>query len=230
MLINKINQLPSNISTNQQLLLVDQIRKEVGGENILLDLLINRCVLKSVEPSYLDSIIFEFLFCSNNKSIQQKLKNYFPNGLINLTFDLIQKYQPLQNLLMTHQYKEADVLTQSQLCSLAGLETKKGRTWLYFTDVSLLPSDDLIVIDKLWCIYSRYKFGFSKQREIWISNNCNWEKFWSKIGWKNKGIVCRYPDGFLWNINAPSGHLPLFNQLRGVQVLTALFNHPVWNK
>ena len=92
-----------------------------------------------------------------------------------------------------------------------------------------MPSEDLIVIDSLWQAYSRHKFGFSKQRQIWLSTNCDWEKFWDQIGWKNNGIARRYPNEFLWDVNAPSGHLPLFNQLRGVQVLSALFNHIVWN-
>ena len=214
----------------QQFALVNQMLEEVKGEDALLELLIKRCALKSVEPEYLDGIIFEFLFRSTQKSIKQNLDIYFPNGLVNLQSDLSNKYQPLQDLLIKHKYKEADMLTQSQLCKLVGLETKRGRNWLYFTDIAFLPSADLQIIDMLWRVYSRNKFGFSKQREMWILTNHNWEKFWHKIGWKNDGIICRYPDDFLWNIDAPSGHLPLFNQLRGVQVLTALFNHIAWDK
>nr|YP_010952330.1 conserved hypothetical plastid protein [Gloiopeltis furcata]WMP13999.1 conserved hypothetical plastid protein [Gloiopeltis furcata] len=138
-------------------------------------------------------------------------------------------YKPLQKLLISKHYRQADRLTQIYLCQLAGLDEDSKRNWLYFTDIQSLPSEDLATIDMLWRLYSRNKFGFSRQRKIWLSNNCNWEKLWSRIGWKNEGVACRYPDEFMWSIDAPQGHLPLFNQLRGVQVLSALFDHTVWN-
>ena len=77
-------------------------------------------------------------------------------------------------------------------------------------------------------MYSRGKFGFSIQRKIWLTHQCKWNLFWQTIGWTKQDIPCRYPTEFIWTIDAPKGHLPLFNQLRGVQVLSALFNHIVW--
>lgn len=227
---DKILKLQNSLSTKQQLLLVQQIvLKEMDGEQALLELLISRRILNKVDLSYLDSIIFEILNISKIKQIQQSLKNYFPDGLINFQSSLCIDYQPLQNSLINHNFQEADRLTQIYLCKLVGLDQNHKRDWLYFTDISLLPSDDLYIIDKLWSIYSRNKFGFSKQRQIWLANNCNWEKLWIQIGWKSEGTLRRYPNEFIWTINAPNGHLPLFNQLRGVQVLSALFDHMVWN-
>nr|WCH56045.1 hypothetical protein [Calliblepharis sp.] len=227
----KIIQLQDDISPNQQLFLVNQIfDNNILGQEALLELLIKRRIIKQFDASCLDGILFQVLIRSEFEIIQQGLKNYFPNGLIkfNLAFDL--DYQNLQKLLQQQHYQEADRLTQLKLCKLVGLTGNEKRDWLYFTDISLIPSDDLLIIDLLWQIYSREQFGFSKQRQIWLANNCNWEKFWQKIGWTSDNQHLRYPNEFNWSLNAPNGHLPLFNQLRGVQVLSALFNHKAWNK
>lgn len=230
-ILEKTKKLQKKASERQLLMLVqDLISEGYNGEKALLELLIDRRIVNNLNISYLDSIIFELIFNSTSSDIQQELKNYFPAGLVDLPSNLMLDYQPLQNLLMIHNYQEADQLTQQKLCQLAGLDITNQRNWLYFTDITLLPSNELYNIDLLWRVYSRYKFGFSKQRQIWLSNNCNWEKFWHQIGWKLDGVPRKYPNDFLWNINAPNGHLPLFNQLRGVQVLLALFNHIAWNK
>jgi len=218
-------------SIKKQIKLVQQIAKTGDqGLEALLNLLIKRQIIQKKEVQYIDGILFEILHKTNIKSINNKLNQYFANGLIKFSTSLTYDYQPLQQLLISQKFQEADKLTQIQLCKLAGLTQNKQRNWLYFTDISFLPSQDLEIIDKLWRIYSRGKFGFSIQRKIWLTNNCNWEKLWNTIGWKNEGITCRYPNEFIWNISAPQGHLPLFNQLRGVQVLSALFKHIVWNQ
>lgn len=213
-------------TSNQQSQIVQKMISQ-GSENLLLDLLVNRRILKKEQPAYLDGIIFEALGKSTNQYTINKLNGYFCDGLIDLNSFLKLDYQPLQELLMNQNFKEADKLTQIQLCQLAGLDVNQ-RKWLYFTDISNVPADDLFTVDMLWRLYSRGKFGFSVQRKIWLSNNCNWEKLWNGIGWKKEGMHCRYPDDFMWTIEAPKGHLPLFNQLRGVQVLSAVFNHIAW--
>jgi len=133
---------------------------------------------------------------------------------------------PLYKSLISNNFKTANQLTQIYLQQLAGLDKNNKRKWLYFTDILNLPIKDLRTIDLLWRIYSENQFGFSIQKQIWIYNDKNWEKFWHTIGWKINQKNMRYPDEFIWNKNAPTGHLPLSNQLRGVQVLTALFMHP----
>nr|YP_009244140.1 hypothetical protein Gele_132 [Gelidium elegans]AMK96382.1 hypothetical protein Gele_132 [Gelidium elegans] len=215
-------------SFNEQLKLINQIIN-AGSEDLLADLLVEKCIFNKELPDYLDGIIFEILRKTNNRSVLNKLNSYFQDGLIELRSSLKIDYQPLQDQLMLQNFKEADKLTQLYLCKLADLSDSSERNWLYFTDVFTLPSEDLLTIDMLWRLYSRGKFGFSIQRKIWLSNEYNWEVFWSKIGWKDLGNPRRYPNDFIWDINAPEGHLPLFNQLRGVQVLSALFNHSVWD-
>lgn len=136
-------------------------------------------------------------------------------------------YTPLKELLAQEKFEEADRLTRELLCELAG-EGATARKWLYFTEVDLIPATDLQTIDGLWVAYSEGKFGFSVQRQLWLSVKQDWDKLWPKMGWKDGNSWTRYPQGFTWDLSAPKGHLPLSNQLRGVRVLAALFNHPAF--
>lgn len=229
-ILNKIEELPLINSLKQQMELVDNILREgITGEEALLNFLVKRLKREKLEPSYLDGFIFQTLKKSDLVVIQQPLNFNFSSGIIEFNSELTLEYGYLQELLIAQNFQEADKVTQSYLCNLAGLtfQDSKKRNWLYFTDIIKIPVNDLNIIDLLWRIYSGGKFGFSVQKKIWYSYNFNWEKFWHKIGWKKAGIACRYPSEFIWTLNAPDGHLPLFNQLRGVQSLNALFNRIV---
>lgn len=136
-------------------------------------------------------------------------------------------YSPLETLLKAQDFQAADKMTLEKLCELAGVEATQ-RGWLYFTEVENFPVSDLQTIDRLWRNYSEGKFGFSVQREIWLSLGKNWEKLWPKIGWKTGNNWTRYPNEFTWTLSAPKGHLPLSNQLRGVRVMASLLSHPAW--
>jgi hypothetical protein len=138
-------------------------------------------------------------------------------------------YVPLQQLLLEQSFQAADQLTLQKMCELAGPAAVK-RKWLYFTEVESFPDQDLITINNLWLTHSQGKFGFSVQRDLWLSVGKNWEKFWPKIGWKTSNTWTRYPQEFIWDLSAPKGHLPLSNQLRGVRVIAALLSHPVWTQ
>jgi hypothetical protein len=59
------------------------------------------------------------------------------------------------------------------------------------------------------------------------STDGDWQKLWLLIGWKLDGIWTRYPTSFDWSHQAPEGHMPLVNQLRGVRLLDAILNHPI---
>ena len=54
----------------------------------------------------------------------------------------------------------------------------------------------------------------------------SYEKLWPRIGWKTDGVWTRYPKAFTWSLDAPEGHMPLVNQLRGVRLMDAYLNHP----
>ena len=58
------------------------------------------------------------------------------------------------------------------------------------------------------------------------SLNGRWDQLWPRLGWKQGGVWTRYPRSFTWSLEAPEGHLPLVNQLRGVRLMDALLSHP----
>lgn len=155
------------------------------------------------------------------------LKTTFPQGIVPLKSENNVDYQPLQQLLVDEAWEAADKLHNLKLCEAAS-ESALARKWIYFTEVSIVAVADLRTLNALWVAHSGGKFGYSVQREIWLGSGKNWDKLWPKINWKEGITFTRYPGGFTWSLDAPRGHLPLTNQLRGVQAMNALLNHPAW--
>ena len=170
---------------------------------------------------------YQSLYSVDNSQIQNFLNSNFQAGVVDLASAKNIDYSPLQQLLAQQDFQGADVLTLQKLCELAG-SAAIARKWVYFTEVESFSNEDLLTIDKLWRMHSEGKFGFSIQRNIWLSVGKNYSKLWTKINWKSENIWTRYPNEFVWDLTAPQGHLPLSNQLRGVRVIDALFAHPVW--
>ncbi|OKH20021.1 GUN4 domain-containing protein [[Limnothrix rosea] IAM M-220] len=157
------------------------------------------------------------------------LQQEFPEGVVELTSTRGVDYQEIQDKLIEEDFLEADLLTVRKMWELAG-ESAVKRKWLYFTEVERFPAHDLYMIDLLWRVYSGGKFGFSVQRKIWLSLGKNFNSLWDKIAWRNGRSFARYPKEFTWSLDAPQGHLPTTNQLRGTKVILALFQHPAWQK
>ena len=134
-------------------------------------------------------------------------------------------FSPLQEELLKENFESADRFTSSTLRKLAG-EEAESRGYVYYSEVQSIPSLDLASLDRLWKVYSQGKFGFSIQAKLLSSLNGRYDRLWKRIGWKNDGVWTRYPSAFDWSLNAPEGHMPLTNQLRGVRLLHALLNHP----
>lgn len=194
------------------------------GEQVLMEFLLER---RFNPPSWVDGKAYQMLYTSESPLSREFLQTYFPTGIVPLHSERGIDYSPLQQLLTAQDFQAADRITLQKLCELAGPAAVQ-RKWLYFTEVENFTITDLQTINTLWLVHSEGKFGFSVQREIWLSLEKNWEKFWSKIGWKTGNNWTRYPDGFTWNLTAPKGHLPLSNQLRGVRVIASLLSHPAW--
>nr|YP_009589065.1 conserved hypothetical plastid protein [Corallina ferreyrae]QBL75581.1 conserved hypothetical plastid protein [Corallina ferreyrae] len=229
-ILRKIANLEDYFSINQQIELVKQISEDQFEAFNLLEFLIERRIRKTTKLSYIDGIIFKSLYNSQIISLQETINTYFKEGVVQLESSNNINYNPLFQSLISNNFREANFLTQIYLQELAGLKKNNKRQWLYFTDILKIPSKDLKTIDTLWRIYSEGKFGFSIQKQIWIYNNKNWDKLWHMIGWKVNNTAVRYPNEFIWDHKAPKGHLPLFNQLRGVQVIASLFKHPALKK
>ena len=168
---------------------------------------------------------YQTLYQAETPAAQQFLAERFPEGMVPLRSQRGVDYSPIQQALAQQAYQSADRLTREKLCELAGPDAV-GRQWLYFTEVNNFPTPDLQTVDELWLAYSEGKFGYSVQRQIWLSVGQAWEKLWPKIGWKSGRNWTRYPDEFVWDLSAPRGHLPLSNQLRGARVLISLLTHP----
>ena len=171
---------------------------------------------------------YQLLYKANTPEIKDFLDTNFPQGVVSLASAKNIDYTDLQRLLAQQDFQQADLVTIQKMCELAGSSAIE-RKWLYFTEIDGFPVTDLQTIDNLWRVYSEGKFGFSVQRKIWISVGKDFTKLWPKIKWKDGNNWTRYPNEFIWDLSAPRGHLPLSNQLRGVRVIAAIFDHPVWS-
>jgi GUN4-like/ARM-like repeat domain, GUN4-N terminal len=196
------------------------------GEQALMDFLQQR---RTNLPTWIDGKAYQVIDRSKSPLAKEFLLANFPHGLVPLKSEGNIDYSPLQQLLVSQDFQAADRLTLQLLCQLAGAAAIQ-RKWLYFTEVDNFPPVDLHTIDTLWLVFSEGKFGFSVQRDLWLSVGKNWEKLWIQIGWKDGNNWTRYPDEFTWNLTAPKGHLPLSNQLRGVRAISALLSHRAWHR
>ncbi|MDX2231551.1 MAG: GUN4 N-terminal ARM-like repeat domain-containing protein [Leptolyngbyaceae cyanobacterium bins.349] len=216
-------------------LVIDELAHDQAGQTALMYFLQERCApspaanASSPPVDLIAGKIYQTLFQAASPACADFLQTHFPTGIVPLRSQQSVDYQPLQILLAKQDFQAADQLTLQKLCELAG-EVAVQRNWIYFTEVEQFPAIDLQTINALWLIHSEGKFGFSVQRELWLSLGKNWDKLWPKIGWKDGINWTRYPQGFTWDLTAPKGHLPLSNQLRGVRAMASLMAHPAWEQ
>ena len=165
--------------------------------------------------------------------ILQVLKKFKPvffdnskfNNWFNTYSDIDINYEDLQLMLVEQKFEDADRLTSSYLRKLAGKLAEK-RGYVFYSEVKNMSEKDLETLDRLWIIYSTGRFGFSIQAKILKSVGKKYELMWPKIGWKKDGLWTRYPGSFRWSLDAPDGHMPLINQLRGVRLMDSILRHP----
>jgi GUN4-like/ARM-like repeat domain, GUN4-N terminal len=225
--ISSINQAIYSESEQNQLKIVDQLLEDPASDlQILMDWMVE---IKDQSKNLALGKAYHALFPNPHPQIQEFLQHNFPLGIVPLNSTQGIDYQPLQKLLAQQNFQQADVMTLQKMCELAGAAAVE-RKWIYFTEVVNLPITDLITLDQLWLMASAGKFGFSVQRRIWLSLGKDFTKLWTKINWKSGNAWTRYPQEFIWDLSAPTGHLPLSNQLRGVRVIDAIFAHPAWTQ
>lgn len=148
-----------------------------------------------------------------------------PQGWLEAESGIGLDYSSLQRHLIDQQFEAADRMTSEHLRQLAGSEALR-RGYVYFSEVSSMPAKDLESLDRLWVVYSRGRFGFSVQGRLLLACGGQWDRLWPRLGWKQDGVWTRYPGSFHWTLEAPEGHMPLINQLRGVRLMDALLSHP----
>lgn len=210
-------------SLKNQLQLVEELASSDAGLDVLMHFLNDR----QMNPGVIEGKVYQTLLRAATPQTTAFLQAQFPQGIVPLISEKGIDYAPLQALLAKQEFQAADRLTLEKMCELAGPMAVQ-RKWLYFTEVENFPAVDLQTINALWVVHSEGRFGFSVQQELWLGTGKNWEKLWYQIGWKTGNNWTRYPQEFTWTLDAPKGHLPLSNQLRGVRVIAALLNHPVW--
>lgn len=220
------SQFPTESEKNQLQMIPRLASAGEEGLSVLMDYLI----ATSTDPvTPVAGKAYQTLSRSASDRARQFLADRFPNGCVPLNSARDIDYRLLQELLVEQDFQTADSLTRQKMCELAG-EGAIARKYVYFTEVATFPIEDLRTIDALWRVYSEGKFGFSVQRKLWISVGEDFPKLWPKIGWKNGNDWTKYPEGFIWTLDAPIGHLPLLNQLRGVRVTASLFSHTAWTE
>ena len=206
-------------------------RKRLGLLNVLEErvedlLSLGSSLMSSFDPDSCDwaaGFILQLIHKTDDNFIKNNL-NCEDLSWFNASSEVGFDYSPLQQYLLNESYEDADRFTSSKLRELAGEKAVK-RGYVYFSEVELIPTIDLSTLDKLWILYSRGKFGFTVQAKILDSVGGRYDKLWPRIGWKKDGVWTRYPKAFNWSIEAPNGHMPLVNQLRGVRLMDALLNH-----
>ncbi|NES22354.1 MAG: hypothetical protein F6K41_26405 [Symploca sp. SIO3E6] len=223
--IAELQQQLQSSSEKKQLLLI----RELGSTGAPgLEVLMTFLQEQRENPTNLAAgLAYQILYKADTPSTTEFLQAHFPTGIVPLHSEAAIDYSKLQQMLLQQDFLVADRITLEKLCELAGA-TAVDRKWLYFSEVDSFPVTDLQTINSLWLVHSQGKFGFSVQRELWLSLGKNWDKLWPKIGWKQENNWTRYPNEFTWDLSAPLGHLPLSNQLRGVRVIASLLSHPAW--
>jgi hypothetical protein len=224
-IVELTRQLQSSSEKKQFQLIPELVSTGAAGLEVLMEFLKKK---QSTPADLVAGLAYQALYDADTAKTNEFIQTHFPTGIVPLRSESGIDYTTLQQLLVKQDFLSADRLTLEKLCELAGAAAVQ-RKWLYFSEVENFPIADLQTINTLWFIHSQGKFGFSVQRELWLSLSKNWEKLWPKIGWKTGNNWTRYPHEFTWNLSAPRGHLPLSNQLRGVRVIASLLSHPAWS-
>ncbi|KAF8060519.1 Ycf53-like protein [Scenedesmus sp. PABB004] len=138
-------------------------------------------------------------------------------------------YAPLRDYLAAGDVRKADDETRALLIKMAGPGAVQ-RGWVYFTEVPGIPSADLTTVDALWRAGSGGRFGYSVQREMWVQAGRRWPKFFKAIDWTQgeNNVYRKWPAEFAYAYDAPKGHMPLTNALRGTQLFQAIMEHPAF--
>jgi serine/threonine protein kinase len=125
------------------------------------------------------------------------------------------RYQNLEALLKARKWQEANKETGRRMVEVAGRE-KDG--WLRVKDMKNFPCEDLRIIDELWFNYSKGRFGFAIQKQIYrdcggkfdgkYPGDQTWNNFRQKVGWRVNGRWVS-DSKLTFDISAPRGHLPV---------------------
>ncbi|MFM6518866.1 MAG: GUN4 domain-containing protein, partial [Microcystis panniformis] len=138
-------------------------------------------------------------------------------------------YNHLEKLLIDRQWQEADRETGNIILKATNQEQ---RGWLDEFDLQQLPSDVLQILDRLWIEYSQGHFGFSVQKQIWLSAGCQpgqdseqlYQRFGQRVGWYDSKMERWLMwDEYTFSLEAHRGHLPRYLPSQGTKIRPVLF-------
>jgi hypothetical protein len=124
-------------------------------------------------------------------------------------------YTRLRDLLAAENWKEADVETYRVMIKAVG---KKEGDYFRADELLNFPCTDLRTIDRLWVKYSNGHFGFSVQKEIYLSvggkadgkyDEQAFNKLGDRVGWRREGDDWIEEEDVTFDTSSPSGHLPM---------------------
>ncbi|NMF64407.1 transcriptional regulator [Brasilonema octagenarum UFV-E1] len=140
-------------------------------------------------------------------------------------------YTKLRDLLAARKWEEADY--ETYLVMLQAVDSQKND---YIREEELLnfPCTDLRTIDQLWVKYSNGHFGFSVQKEIYLSvggkpgryNEQALRKFGDRVGWEisvNSLGINKVTFDTTFDTTVSPGHLPC-GMVCGVEFVIGLFS------
>jgi hypothetical protein len=140
-------------------------------------------------------------------------------------------YTRLRDLLKAGEWQEADEETYRVMIQAVG---KKDGDWFTSDELLNFPCTDLRTIDQLWVKYSKGHFGFSVQKEIYLSvggkadgnyDEEAWQEFGDRVGWRVNRSWIHYLSRVIFDTSASRGHLPLrrFGQVAGGVLILIVF-------
>jgi hypothetical protein len=125
-------------------------------------------------------------------------------------------YTRLRDLLKAGQWRNADQETADQMLNAMGKED-----WWEVERDDLLnfPCADLTTIDQLWVTYSKGKWGFNVQKQIYVECGAKldgnypgdkiWLEFCGRVGWRKEDSLLNYSD-LTWDpLISPAGEFPV---------------------
>ncbi|MGI2904704.1 GUN4 domain-containing protein [Tolypothrix sp. VBCCA 56010] len=125
-------------------------------------------------------------------------------------------YSRLRDLLAAKNWKEADKETYRVMLQAVGKKDGDWFDWFHENELLNFPCTDLRTIEGLWVKYSNGHFGFSVQKEIYLSvgNKADgkydeeaWLKFCDRVGWTVKSNSIDYSH-INFDTASHRGHLP----------------------
>jgi hypothetical protein len=162
----------------------------------------------------------------------KKTTNEIPRNNSNVQpSNLLPSYDKLENFLRLRQWEKADRETSKLINHAAGHNELSG---LSYDKIQQIPCETLRRLNQLWINHSGDRFGFSKQRDIYLDcggqpgqyNPEVWEKFGDQVGWKlsDGSWILAYKE-MQFTLNAPIGHFPVLCYRRPSWIVQVPWNN-----